>query len=131
MKLLLDTHVLLWSVLEPDHLSASVRAELENMHNELWLSSTTLLEVHLLAEKKRIQLRPDPAGWIQCLLDTIPFREAAVTHAVAVMSRRIDLAHQDPADRFLAATAVVYGLTLLTADDRLLHSHQLSTLAAR
>lgn len=36
--LLLDTHVLLWSVLEPDHLSAEVRAELENLHNELWLS---------------------------------------------------------------------------------------------
>ncbi len=87
--------------------------------------------MHLLAEKKRIQLRPDPAGWIQCLLDTIPFREAAVTHAVALMSRRIDLAHQDPADRFLAATAIVYGLTLLTADERLLRSHQFSTFAAR
>jgi PIN domain nuclease of toxin-antitoxin system len=131
VKLLLDTHVLLWSVLEPDHLSAGVRAELENLHNELWLSPITLWEVHLLAEKKRIQLRPDPAGWIHCLLETIPFREAAVTHAVALMSRRIDLAHQDPADRFLAATAVVYGLTLLTADDRLLHSHEFSTLAAR
>ena len=116
--LLLDTHVLLWSVLEPDHLSSEVRAELENLHNELWLSPITLWEVHLLAEKKRIQLQPDPAGWIQCLLDTIPFRKAVVTHAVALMSRRIDLAHQDPADRFLAATAVVYGLTLLTADER-------------
>lgn len=38
VMLLLDTHVLLWSVLEPDHLSAEVRAELENLHNELWLS---------------------------------------------------------------------------------------------
>lgn len=131
VKLLLDTHVLLWSVLEPGHLSAEVRAELEDLHNELWLSPITLWEVHLLAEKKRIQLKPDPAGWIQRLLGTIPFREAAVTHAVALMSRRIDLSHQDPADRFLAATAVVYGLTLVTADDRLLHSAQFSTLAAR
>ena len=131
VKLLLDTHVLLWSMLEPDHLSAEVRAELESLHNELWLSPITLWEVHLLAEKKRIQLKPDPAGWIQRLLDTIPFREATLTHAVALMSRRIDLAHQDPADRFLAATAAVYGLTLVTADERLLHSDQFSTLAAR
>ena len=93
--------------------SGEVRAELKNLHNELWLSPITLWAVHLLAEKKRIQLRPDPARWIQSLLDTIPFREAVVTHAVALMSRRIDLAHQDP------------------ADERLLHSHQFSTLAAR
>jgi len=131
VKLLLDTHVFLWSVLEPEHLSAKVRVELEHMHNELWLSPITLWEVHLLAEKKRIQINPDPAGWIQRVLDTIPFREAAVTHAVALMSRRIDLTHQDPADRFLAATAAVYGLMLLTADERLLHSRQFSALAAR
>ena len=131
VKILLDTHVLIWSVLEPDHLSAEIRAELENLNNELWLSPITLWEVHLLAEKKRIQLQPDPAGWIQRLLDTIPFREAPLTHAVALMSRHIELSHQDPADRFLAATAAVYGLTLLTADERLLHSDQFSTLAAR
>lgn len=130
VKLLFDTHVLLWSLLEPDHLSAEVGVELESLHNELWLSPITLWEVHLLAEEKRIQLKPDPAGWIQRLLDTIAFREAALTHAVALMSRQIDLAHQDPVDRFLAATAV-YGLTLLTADERLLHSDQFSTLAAR
>lgn len=132
VKVLLDTHVLLWSVLEPDHLSAKVRGELGNPHNELWLSPITLWEVHLLAEKKkRIQLHPDPAGWIQRLLDTIPFREAAVTHAVALLSRQIDLAHQDPADRFLAATTVVYGLTLLTADERLLQSQQFPVWSAR
>ena len=131
MKLLLDTNVLIWSVLDPDHLSPAIRTELENLHNELWLSPITLWEVHLLAEKKRIQLQPDPAAWIQRLLDTIPFREAPLTHAVALMSRHINLSHQDPADRFLAATAAVYGLTLLTADERLLHSDQFSTLAAR
>lgn len=128
VKLLLDTHILLWSVLEPDKLSTEVKAELEHAHNELWLSPITLWEV---AERKRLQLQPDPARWIERLLATIPFREAPLTHAVALMSRRIDLAHQDPADRFLAATAVVYGLTLLTADDRLLQSRQFPTLSAR
>ena len=54
VKLLLDTHVLLWSVLEPDHLSAGVRAELENVHNELWLSPITLWEVHLLAYRRNV-----------------------------------------------------------------------------
>jgi PIN domain nuclease of toxin-antitoxin system len=101
MKLLLDTHVLLWSVLDPDQLSEKIRTELERPVNELWLSPITIWEVHLLAEKGRILLKPDPSAWIQHILDTIPFHEAAVTHAVALMSRQIDLAHQDPADRFL------------------------------
>ena len=131
VKFLLDTHVLLWSVLEPDQLSAEIRTELENINNELWLSPITLWEVHLLAEKGRILLKPDPSRWIQRVLGSIPFHEAAMTHAVALMSRRIDLPHQDPADRFLAATAAIYELTLLTADERLLHSHQFASLAVR
>lgn len=108
-----------------------IRTELERPVNELWLSPITIWEVHLLAEKGRILLKPDPSAWIQHILDTIPFHEAAVTHAVALMSRQIDLAHQDPADRFLAATAAIYELTLVTADERLLHSQQFKTLAAR
>lgn len=131
MKLLLDTHVLLWSVLDPDQLAAEIRTELESPAHELWLSPITLWEVHLLAEKGRILLNPDAPRWIQHVLESIPFHEAAVTHAVALMSRHIDLAHQDPADRFLAATAAIYELTLVTADERLLHSHQFKSLAAR
>lgn len=131
MKLLLDTHVLLWSLLDSDQLSEKIRTELERPANELWLSPVTIWEVHLLAEKGRILLKPDPSAWIQHILDTIPFHEAAVTHAVALMSRQIDLDHQDPADRFLAATAAIYELTLVTADERLLHSQQFKTLAAR
>jgi PIN domain nuclease of toxin-antitoxin system len=70
-------------------------------------------------------------GWGHFPVPVIPFREAPVTYGVAVMSRQIDLAHQGPADQFLAATAFIYGLTLLTADERLLNSHQFSTLSAR
>ncbi len=123
--------MLLWSVLDPDQLSVEAKAALERLHAELWLSPITLWEVHLLAEKKRIHLKPDPAGWIQGVLEAIPFREAPLSHTVALMSRQIHLTHQDPVDRFLAATAAVCGFTLLTADERLLHSEQFSALAAR
>ncbi len=99
--------------------------------SELWLSPITLWEVYVLSEKHRIRLQPNPAEWIQHVLDTIPFREAPGTYAVALMSRQIELAHQDPADRFLAATAIVYGLTLVTAAERLLNSHQFSAHSAR
>ena len=54
-----------------------------------------------------------------------------VNHEVAIESERIDLAHQDPADRFLAATAVVFDLTLVTADDRLLKSKSFAVMPNR
>ena len=63
------------------------------------------------------------------MLKRIPFREAALTHEVAVVSRSIELPHQDPADRFLAAAAKVYELTLVTADERLINSVEFSVLA--
>lgn len=128
MKLLLDTHVLLWSLIEPGRLTTGVAAELENPANELWLSPVTTWEVLVLAEKGRIILEPNPFHWVRTVHTTVPFKQAPLNHEVAMESRLIDLPHQDPVDRFLAATARVYGLILVTADERLLHSQKFSTL---
>jgi PIN domain nuclease of toxin-antitoxin system len=49
-------------------------------------------------------------------------------HEVAIRSRTLSLPHQDPADRFLAASAVVYDLTLVTADERLMESDEYAVL---
>jgi len=73
-----------------------------------------------MAERGQVILKPDPVSWIRKVMQTIPFREAPLNSEVAIQSRLVDLPHQDPADRFLAATALVYGLTLVTADQRLL-----------
>ncbi len=128
MKLLLDTHIFLWSLLEPTRLTERVASELENPANELWISPMSTWEVIVLAEKGQIILDPDPVNWIRKVYRTIPFKEAPLIHEVAMQSRIIDLAHQDPADRFLAATALVYGLTLVTSDKRLLRSQKISSL---
>ena len=63
------------------------------------------------------------------MVQAIPRQEAPLTHDIAVMSRQLALSHQDPADRFLAATALVMGLTLVTADKRLLQSTLYAELA--
>ncbi len=128
MKLLLDTHILLWSLLEPEKLSKRVASELEDPSNERWVSPISIWEVLILAERGRVILNPDPLTWIRNLLRTIPLKEAPLNHEVAIQSRTIDLRHQDPVDRFLAATAIVYDLTLVTADERLLVSRTLSSL---
>lgn len=120
MKLLLDTHIWLWSLLEPERLAPEVRAALVDPDNEIWLSPITVWEVLILAEKGRLTLNLPADEWLVTALDAAPVHEARLTFEVALESQRVDLPHRDPADRFLAASAKVFGLTLVTADERLL-----------
>ena len=131
MRLLLDTHIWIWSLLDPAKLSKKVRAELESPDNELWLSPISTWELLILIEKGRVAVDTDPVPWVAEVSRAVALREASLTHEVAVESRLVDVPHQDPADRFLAATARVYDLTLVTADDRLLGSRRVATLANR
>jgi PIN domain nuclease of toxin-antitoxin system len=119
-KLLLDTHILLWSLLEPERLSDSITRELENSANEIWISPITTWEIIILAEKGRVELNAEPITWMKNVLNSMPFQQATVNHEVAMQSRLIKLSHQDPADRFIAASAVVYDLILVTADNYLI-----------
>jgi PIN domain nuclease of toxin-antitoxin system len=129
MKLLLDTHIWLWALLDPDRLSPAVREALASTDNELWLSPISVWEAHLLAERGRVRVDTAPAEWVERMVQALPRREAALTHEIAVASRRLALAHEDPADRFLAATAQVLGLTLVTADARLTASTEYAVMA--
>jgi PIN domain nuclease of toxin-antitoxin system len=128
LNLLLDTHVILWSAAEPERFPPDIARTLESDANERWFSPISVWEILLLAEKGRIRLRPHPENGIRALLKTLPLREAVLNHEVAVQSRLVDLPHQDPADRFIAATAQVFGLTLVTADKRLLDASGFSVL---
>ena len=131
MRLLLDTHIWLWSRLQPEKLTRRVARALEDQRNELWLSPISTWELLILVEKGRVVLDGDADTWIGSAMRMVPMKEAPVTHEVARESRRVALAHQDPADRFLAATAKVYDLTLVTTDDRLIEAKGLSVLANR
>lgn len=129
MKLLLDTHIWIWSLAEPKRLSRRVHGELADTNNELWLSPVSTWEALLLHAKGRIELPGNLAEWIARA--TAVMREAPLTHEIAIAAHELALSHQDPADRFLAATASVLGLTLVTADERLLGLGNIATLANR
>jgi PIN domain nuclease of toxin-antitoxin system len=131
VRLLLDTHIWLWSLLDPGRLTERVTAELQDPSNELWLSPISTWELLTLVAKGRVLLNVEPTTWIRSVFRTVPFREAPLTHEVAVRSRQMDLPHRDPVDAFLAATASVYELTLVTADDRLLGSKKYAVLPNR
>jgi PIN domain nuclease of toxin-antitoxin system len=131
MRLLLDTHIWLWSALDRARLSARVIAALENPDNELWLSPISLWEVLTLCQKEKLTLSPNPQSWIADTLDAAPMRQASLTFQVAQETDRVQLPHRDPADRFLVATARVFDLTLVTADENLLKARQVDVLPNR
>lgn len=128
MRLLLDTHILIWMKLEPRRLVNRVQQQLQDQSNELWLSSISTWEVLLLSAKGKLQLYPDAEAWITAAIQD--FKEAPLTHEIALVSQKLTL-HPDPADRFLAATAKVLDLTLVTADARLLSCGDIMTLSNR
>lgn len=126
MKLLLDTHIWLWMWLEPARLTSRVQQQLQNPANELWLSPISTWEALLLQAKGKVKLNDPPEIWVAQVMQE--FQEAPLTHEIVLVSRQLQL-HGDPADRFLAATAKVLDLTLVTADAKLLSLSDISTLA--
>jgi len=120
MRLLLDTHIWIWSDLEPWRLTSDVTRILSDTENELWLSPVSVWELIVHVEKKRITLEKDVLSWIATSKQELSLREAPMSWAVAEELRFVVLRHRDPADRFLVATARVQDLTLVTADRMLM-----------
>jgi PIN domain nuclease of toxin-antitoxin system len=128
LKLLLDTHIWLWSKLEPKRLGRKLLSELSDVNNELWLSPISVWEALVLMRKGRIQV-DDPFAWIERAAEQM--REAPLTREIVSTGLALPLLHADPADRFLAGTAKVLKLTLVTADQKLLGLGEIATLNNR
>jgi PIN domain nuclease of toxin-antitoxin system len=128
LKLLLDTHIWLWLLQDPRRLGPHTFQALQDTKNELWLSAISTWEALTLNSKGRIHIKGDLTEWLARA--TAGTQEAPLTHEIALVASQMSL-HQDPADRFLAATALVLDLTLVSADDRLLGLGNIRTLANR
>ncbi|GAP98184.1 hypothetical protein NIES2104_47370 [Leptolyngbya sp. NIES-2104] len=82
----------------------------------------------LLAEKGKLSLPPDPMTWINQALWELESQQAVLNHEIAILSRQLACSHQDPADRFIAATAIHYNLQLATVDQTLIRTPSLQTI---
>ena len=120
MKYLLDTHIWLWGSMQADRLSRRVANVLADPQNELWLSPVSVWELIILCRKGRFKVHPDIPSWVAQTLSDLRLTEAPLTVEVAIAISSITFSHADPADQFLAASAKVFDLTLITADDQLL-----------
>lgn len=121
--LLLDTNALLWSLRDDPRLGPAARSAIEDAWetDSLAVSVVTFWEVAVLAEKRKLSLGCEPARWRRDRLDDglreLPLQGPEAVRA-AVLGR--DGFHNDPADRFIVATALVGGHTLLTSDREIL-----------
>ena len=115
MKLLLDTHLLLWAAAEPKRLSPTARRLIDNPQSELLFSSASLWEVVIKHGLGRKDFQVDPRLLRRGLLDN-GYGELPIVsdHVVALDS--LPPIHKDPFDRVLVAQATVEGITLLTSD---------------
>lgn len=116
MKLLLDTHILLWAAGQPDRLSPIAREALENLENELVFSPASLWEIAIKRGLDRQDFQVDPRLLRRGLLDN-GYTELTITSEHAVGMLGLPPLHKDPFDRMLIAQATAAGVELLTVDE--------------
>ncbi len=131
--ILLDSHVLVWADNDDPRLGRKARARIEKLwaNGEIAVSPIVYWEIGLLQVRGRLKLPVSVRDWRETLLNA-GVGEVPLDGAVAV--RALDLAglHDDPADRFIIATALVHDAALMTADERLLNwRHSLERIDAR
>ena len=127
---LLDTHIWIWYVGGSERLPPTLRGALDAAVGALWLSPISVWEIGMLHARGRIELQGGTRAWVEQAWLRFPLSEASLTREVAMRSHEVVLEHRDPADRLLAATALVHDLALVTVDERLTTVPGLRTCSA-
>lgn len=115
MRLLLDTHLLLWAAGTPEQLSPLARSLIEDSSNELIFSAASLWEIAIKRSLGRTDFQVDARVLRRGLLDN-GYQELAITSAHSVSIDMLPPIHKDPFDRILVAQAMIEGVILLTSD---------------
>ena len=115
MKLLLDTHLLLWAAANPERLSPVARTLLDTPENELFFSAASLWEIAIKRGLGRADFKVDARVLRRGLLDN-GYSELPIGSEHAVAIDNLPPIHKDPFDRILVAQATVEGIVLLTVD---------------
>jgi PIN domain nuclease of toxin-antitoxin system len=125
---LLDTHVLLWWVLEPRRLSRPAARALRGAQR-LHVADITLREIAVLTSSGRVELDRDVGEWVRQAIDDFALEVVAISPAIAARSTRVaQNFHGDPADQLIAATAIELDVPLVTADEQLRASPAVRTI---
>jgi PIN domain nuclease of toxin-antitoxin system len=120
--ILLDTHAAIWFTTEDDALGkhSLAFAQQAAAEDRLYISAVSFWEIAMLTAKGRLEAVDSPTEQRHRILSS-GIREAPLTGDIALLAVELKNLHGDPADRFIAATAIAHNATLLTADKRLLN----------
>jgi len=118
MRVLLDTHILLWALAEPRRLDRETRATIESSDTEVLFSAASIWEIAIKSGLGHSDFAFDAEEIAQAALDT-GFTEISVRAKAAALVARLPLLHRDPFDRVLVAQAIVEPAILYTADQQL------------
>jgi PIN domain nuclease of toxin-antitoxin system len=119
VRLLIDTHILLWSALEPERLSPTARAAIEDGENDAYVSAVSAWEIAIKQSLGKLVLDRPAEHWLPEVLRKSGFEALEVTVASALRVRALPYHHRNPFDRLLVAQALEEGLTLVTHDSKL------------
>jgi PIN domain nuclease of toxin-antitoxin system len=125
VRLLLDTHALLWWAGDPARLSEDARLAITNGRSQVYVSPVSFLEIAIKETIGKLKVSGPLAG----ILEASRFSELSLTVAHAVALRGLPLHHKDPFDRALIAQALAEGLTLVSRDP-LIKRYDVPLLAA-
>jgi PIN domain nuclease of toxin-antitoxin system len=132
MKLLLDTHVLVWSQNSPDNLGPKTRRRLLDPANEILVSAASTLEIARLVHLGLIAMKVGLDVWLNTALTSLQARSLVIDHRIARDAYSLPSPFQkEPGDRLLVATARGEGATLVTADDLILKYPHVQSMDAR
>ena len=118
MKLLLDTHTLLWAAWMPEKLSAETRELINDTAHELFFSAASIWEVAIKSTLDRDDFKFDARILRRGLLDN-GYNELPITSEHAVSIDTLPKHHKDPFDRILIAQSITEGFTFITKDKTL------------
>lgn len=115
----IDTHALVQAGLQPNRLPAGARRAFAGEHGPLAASDISFWEIAMLVAKQRLAIDADAAEFIEDLVHALELRVLPITPRIAVLAQSDDFGHGDPADRLIAATAIVHGAPLVSGDRQL------------
>lgn len=120
--ILLDTHVLLWSLLEPEELSKDVKKQITiaQNNNRLLIASISLWEIAMLSAKQRIHIYEPVKDFLKSITSIGGLTFVDINPGIAAETIALGDFHGDPADRIIVAAAKVKGAKLFTRDKKIL-----------
>ena len=132
MSILLDTHVWIWSQEAPERMGRRARSRIERADQKLHVATISALEIARLIHVGLLEIEGSLEAWITDSLEALQCVEIEMSRKAAIDAYQLPgTFHKDPADRVLVATAREHGLTLVTADERILAYRAVKTVDAR